>query len=163
MRGFLSAGAENPLIAGEERRAPVLGEARPHGDGCRAALPGQLASIGGMKVFHYPGCSTCKAALKWLDARGIEYERVHIVEHPPSVAQLDRARELSGQPLKKLFNTAGQSYRAGGFKDRLADMADEEALAALAADGMLVKRPLLLDEGRALIGFKQAEWKAALE
>ncbi len=115
-----------------------------------------------VKVFHYPNCSTCKAALKWLDARGIAYERVHIVESPPSVGQLKRARQLSGQPLKKLFNTAGQAYRAGGFKDKLAKMSDAEALAALAEDGMLIKRPLLLDKDRALIGFKETEWKAVL-
>ena len=115
-----------------------------------------------MKIFHYPNCSTCKQALKWLDARGIRHERVHIVEAPPSVSQLKRAQKLSGLPLKKLFNTAGQAYRSGGYKEKLAGMSDAEALAALAADGMLIKRPLLLGKDVALVGFKEAHWSEVL-
>lgn len=109
-------------------------------------------------VHHYPACSTCKKALKWLDAHGVEHERVHIVESPPSVAQLRQAQQWSGLPIAKLFNTSGVSYREGDFKSRLPTMSDDEAFAALAADGKLIKRPLLLGDGFALVGFREAEY-----
>lgn len=117
-----------------------------------------MAEAPRIEVFHYPKCSTCRKALKWLDEQGIEHTRVDIVEHPPSVAKLDEALKLAGAPLRKLFNVSGQSYREGGWKDKLATIDEAEALAALAADGKLIKRPLLLGPDVALIGFDASEW-----
>ena len=113
-------------------------------------------------VYQYPKCSTCRKALKWLDAREIDYRKVDVTEEPPSAATLKKAWKASGLPLRKLFNTSGQSYRKGGFKDRLPEMTDAEALAALAADGKLIKRPLVLGDGVALVGFDAPAWEAAL-
>lgn len=113
-------------------------------------------------VHHYPGCSTCKKALRWLREHGVEHEAVDISVSPPSAKRLQQIRKLADVPLKKLFNTAGRSYRDGGFKDRLADMSDKEAYAALAADGMLIKRPLVHGKDFALVGFREAEWAEAL-
>lgn len=114
------------------------------------------------KVFHYGGCSTCRKARRWLEAQGIEHELIDIVERPPSVAQLRRAKKLADVPVRKLFNTAGQSYRNGDFKTRLPNMSEADALAALAADGKLIKRPLLLGDGIALVGFRPDDWASAL-
>ena len=113
------------------------------------------------KVFHYPNCSTCKKARKWLDAHGVDYELVDIVQAPPSKRQLQSALELAELPLRKLFNTSGQSYRNGGFKEKLKTMSDTEALASLAADGKLIKRPLVVAKDFALVGFREDEWKRA--
>lgn len=112
--------------------------------------------------YHYPNCSTCKKAEKWLAAQGIDVRAVHLVEKTPSAATLKKIHKLSGQPVKKLFNTSGQSYRQGGFSDKLKDMSLDDALSALAADGMLIKRPLLVSKDRVLIGFKEAEWSETL-
>jgi arsenate reductase len=114
------------------------------------------------KLFHYPGCSTCKKARKWLDAHGIAVEAIDIVEHPPSRRQLETALRLSGLPVRKLFNTSGQSYREGGWRDRLPASTQAQALAALAADGKLIKRPLLLGDGFALVGFRESEYAERL-
>jgi arsenate reductase len=113
-----------------------------------------------LTVFHYPACSTCKKALKWLDAHGVEHERIHIVDSPPTVAQLQQALKLSGLPVAKLFNVSGGSYRDGDFKARLPGMTEDQALAALAADGKLIKRPLILGNGFALVGFREADYVA---
>ncbi|WP_428262219.1 arsenate reductase family protein [Haliangium sp.] len=113
-------------------------------------------------VYQYPKCGTCRKALAWLDARGIDYDRVDIVAAPPSRAVLARALALSGVPVRKLFNTSGQSYRQGGFKERVATMSEAEALTALAGDGKLIKRPLVIGEELALVGFREPEWAQAL-
>ncbi len=109
-------------------------------------------------MFHYPKCSTCRKALKWLDEHGIEHTRTDIVEHPPSKAKLDKVLKLAGVELRKLFNTSGQSYRGGGWKDKIATISKADALAALAADGKLIKRPLVLGDDFALIGFDAEQW-----
>ncbi len=113
-------------------------------------------------VYQYPACSTCRTALAWLTAKGIEHRKVDLVKAPPSAATLAQAAAAAGVPVKKLFNTSGESYRNGNYKDRLAAMSDAEAFAALAADGKLIKRPLVLGDGVALVGFREDEWASAL-
>ena len=113
-------------------------------------------------VYQYPNCSTCKKALRFLDEAGVDLKLKDIVVSPPSKAILTKALKLSGLPLKKLFNTAGKSYREGGFKDKLPTMNDDQALTALAKDGKLIKRPLALGDGFALVGFRENEWREAL-
>lgn len=113
-------------------------------------------------VYQYPSCSTCRKALKWLEARGVEHQKVDIVLAPPSATRLRTIKKLAGAPLRKLFNTAGQSYRQGNWKDRLPAISEADALAALAADGKLIKRPLVLGDDFALIGFREAEWSDRL-
>lgn len=109
------------------------------------------------KIYHYPNCSTCRKALKWLDAHGVGYDAVNIVTSPPTKGELQRALK-SGVPLKKLFNTSGQSYREGGWGQKLAGIGEPEALAALTADGKLIKRPFVLAGERTLVGFDEAAY-----
>jgi arsenate reductase len=111
------------------------------------------------KVYHYRNCSTCRRALKWLDARGVAYEAVDIVATPPRTEELERAVK-SGVPLKKLFNTSGQSYREGAWGQKLGQIGEAQALAALTADGKLIKRPFVLTGGRVLVGFDEATYAA---
>ena len=114
-------------------------------------------------VYHYPKCSTCRDALRWIDAHGIRHERVDIVETPPSLAQLRQALDRSGLPIARLFNTSGQSYRQGNYKERLPQMSRDEALAALAADGKLIKRPLVISPDVVLVGFDERQYGEALD
>ena len=99
-------------------------------------------------LYHYPRCSTCVKARKWLEAQGLEFKAIDLASAPPSKSELKVIHERSGRPIKALFNTSGQSYRGGGFKDRLPSMSDADKFEALAADGMLIKRPIALMEGR---------------
>ncbi len=112
-------------------------------------------------IYHYAGCSTCKKAIAWLTAQGLSPHKIDLFASPPDAATLESLWRRSGKPLDKLFNVSGQSYRDGGFKDRLAAMSDTAKLAALAADGKLVKRPLLDLGDKVLVGFNEPEWTAA--
>ena len=116
-----------------------------------------------MLFLEYPGCSTCQKAKKWLDAHNLSYTDRHIRDDRPTCEELKCWHSASGLPLKKFFNTSGQVYKALGLKDKLPDMSEEAQLQLLAGDGMLVKRPLLiLDSGRVLVGFKEADWASEL-
>lgn len=111
-----------------------------------------------MLFVEYPKCSTCKKAKKHLENLGIEFEDRHIVEENPTAEELKSWIEKSGYSVKKFFNTSGIKYREMGLKDKLAEMTDDEKIALLATDGMLVKRPILVDGDRILVGFKEKEW-----
>jgi arsenate reductase len=90
----------------------------------------------------------------------VEIDSVDIVARPPQKGELARAMKLAGVPVKKLFNTSGQSYRDGGFGERLPKMSESESLDALARDGKLVKRPLVIGRDYALVGFDEAAYRA---
>lgn len=115
-----------------------------------------------MQFICYPKCSTCQKARKWLEANHLEFTERHIVEENPSYEELKKWYAESGLPLKKFFNTSGMLYKEMQLKDKLPTMSEEEQLKLLATNGMLVKRPLIVNGNMILIGFKEAEWEKAL-
>lgn len=113
-------------------------------------------------VLCYAKCSTCQKALKWLEEKGISYESRPIKEENPTADELRVWHEKSGLPLKRFFNTSGLLYKEMGLKDKLQGMSEEEQLALLASDGMLVKRPILVSDKGVCPGFKESAWEEIL-
>lgn len=111
----------------------------------------------------YPKCTTCQKAKAFLDAKGVEYILRDIKLENPCRQELEQWYSLSGLPLKKFFNTNGLQYKALNLKEKLPAMSEEEQLKLLAADGMLVKRPILVGDDFVLVGFKQEQWEGALK
>ena len=116
-----------------------------------------------LKFICYPKCTTCQKARKWLEENNIEYEFRDIKLENPSLEELTAWHKLSGLTLRKFFNTSGLLYKSMELKTKLPNMTDEEMLALLATDGMLVKRPLAIGEDFVLVGFKEAEWVEKLK
>ena len=107
---------------------------------------------------EYPKCSTCRKAKKYLEENQVDFIDRHIVEERPTEDELTKWIQMSGFPVKKFFNTSGKLYKEMGLKDKLAQMPETDQIKLLASDGMLVKRPLIIEENRVLVGFKEAEW-----
>jgi arsenate reductase len=116
---------------------------------------------GSVRLYSYGPCGTCRKALAWLAEHGISAEVLDITRTPPSRLELEQAlAQLTSR--SRLFNTSGQRYRALGA-ERVAALDDAAALDALAADGMLIKRPFLITpEGKVITGFRPQEWQALL-
>ena len=115
-----------------------------------------------MLMLWYPKCTTCQKAKKWLGEKGLACEVRDIKLENPSAEELRQWWTASGLPLKPFFNTSGLQYKALGLKDKLPAMSEEEQIALLATDGMLVKRPILVGDGFVLTGFKLQEWEEKL-
>lgn len=111
-----------------------------------------------LQFIHYPRCTTCKKAQKWLDENNLSYEAINIVEQTPTKEQLESYWKASGLPLKKFFNTSGMKYKSLGLKDKLTTMTEDEQLELLATDGMLIKRPIVTDGQKVTLGFKEEEF-----
>lgn len=116
-----------------------------------------------IRVYCYSRCTTCKKALKWLEEKGIAHEVIDIKADHPDEQALRAYYEKSGLPLKRFFNTSGIPYREMGLAKKLPSMSEDDQLALLATDGMLVKRPLVVGEDFVLTGFKPEEWEARLK
>ena len=112
-----------------------------------------------MLFVHYPKCTTCQKAKKWLVEKEQEFKERDIKEENPTKEELKAWHQKSGLPLKKFFNTSGMIYRELGLKDKLADMTEEEQYELLSTDGMLVKRPILVTDTAVVTGFREKEWE----
>lgn len=115
-----------------------------------------------MLLYEYPPCSTCKKTKVWLDENHILYETRNIKAEPPTVSELKEYYQKSGLLLKRFFNTSGLVYKELELKDKLDNMSEEEQLELLSSNGMLVKRPMLIGEDFALVGFREKEWQEKL-
>ncbi len=115
-----------------------------------------------IKFICYPKCTTCQKAKKWLDDNGVEYELRDIKLNNPTLEELREWHKKSGLPLKKFFNTSGLLYKSLELKSKLPTMSEDEMLNLLSTDGMLVKRPLLVNDEFVLVGFKEDEWRGKL-
>ncbi len=115
-----------------------------------------------LQFICYPKCTTCQNAKNWLDSHNIPYTLRDIKEENPSAVELKNWHSKSGLPLKKFFNTSGLLYKSMELRTKLPEMEEAAQLSLLAADGMLVKRPLLIGDDFVLVGFREAEWNDTL-
>ncbi|WP_346940060.1 arsenate reductase family protein [uncultured Clostridium sp.] len=111
---------------------------------------------------QYPKCTTCIRAKKFLVENNIDFEDRHIVENNPTKEELALWLEQSGLEIKKFFNTSGKLYKEMSLKDKIKDMSKEEAIELLSTNGMLVKRPILIDGDKVLVGFKEDNYREFL-
>lgn len=103
-------------------------------------------------LIGYKKCSTCKNIEKLLEEKNISYDYREIDKDLLSVDELKKIKDLAEVDIFKLFNKSGIRYRELGLKDKKKDMTEEEIYELLSTDGMLVKRPILLKEGKAYVG-----------
>ena len=116
-----------------------------------------------LKIYEYKGCGTCRKALKWLEAKGIQYDKIPIRERPPAKTELKRMLKFYEGNLRRLFNTSGGDYKELNLKDKLPALSNTQAIDLLAGNGNLIKRPFVLTQNGGVIGFKEEEWAALLE
>ena len=117
-----------------------------------------------MKVLfiEYPKCSTCRKAKKWLTDNKIDFIDRNIFEQTPSKEELKEELNKSGIPTKKLFNTSGNVYKEMNLKDKINSLSEDEMLELLASNGMLIKRPLIIGDNFASVGFKEENYAQIL-
>ena len=115
-----------------------------------------------LTVYTYARCSTCRNAVKWLRSQEIQFVEKPIRETPPTERELRRMLALQEGQIRRLFNTSGEDYRAMNLAAKLAAMTEEKALALLAGNGRLIRRPFVLGRHVGLVGFKVDAWATSL-
>ncbi len=118
--------------------------------------------MSGLTIYTLASCDTCRKATKWLKGRGLGFVEKPIRETPPAPHELRAMLTAHGGDIRRLFNTAGEDFRAAGLGEKLPGLSVSAALALLAKNGRLVKRPFLIGPDVALVGWNEAAWTAAL-
>ncbi len=101
-------------------------------------------------LYHNPRCSKSRATKALLDERGVNYQTVLYLQHPPTTDELERIIAMLGLPgARALMRTGEEAYKELG----LADVDDEEALiVAMSEHPRLIQRPIVIHGNRAAIG-----------
>lgn len=116
-----------------------------------------------LTIYTLSNCDTCRKAVKWLRARGVEFKERAIRDTPPSATEVRAMLKAQDGDLKKVFNVAGGEFRALKLGEKLPQMSEAEAVKLLAGNGSLVKRPFLIGDGIELVGFRENEWAEKLK
>lgn len=112
-----------------------------------------------LKFYQLSSCTTCKKAAKFLNDNGVSFEPIHIVEHTPTAKEFKTIIDKTGVDVDKLFNRQGAKFKELELKEKLDTLSLDEKLELLASDGMLVKRPLAVNDSKITLGFKEEAYK----
>jgi Spx/MgsR family transcriptional regulator len=110
-------------------------------------------------VYGIPNCDTVKKARTWLETRGIAYAFHDYKKAGADSGQVARWVDAAG--LDKVLNRAGTTFRKLSDADK-AGIDGAKGVALMVAQPSLIKRPIVEHPGGLLVGFKEAEWAAAL-
>jgi arsenate reductase len=116
-----------------------------------------------VRIYEYAKCSTCRKALSFLDNHKIPYDKVPIVDTPPTKTELIKMLAIQGGNIKKLFNTSGELYREMKIGAKINSMSESDAIELLASNGKLIRRPFVLWADDGLVGFKEMNGKKHCE
>jgi arsenate reductase (glutaredoxin) len=111
-----------------------------------------------LQFYHYPNCSTCRNAQKWLSGHKKALNAVDVTLNPPSKTDLKNILGLSGKKINDLLNKNGEQYRLLNMKEKVKTLTEDHILELLSKNGRLIKRPLVTDGKKATIGFKEEEF-----
>ena len=113
-----------------------------------------------LQLYGIPNCDTVKKARKWLDANGIDYAFHDYKKEGADKANLERWADAVGWEV--LLNRRGTTFRK--LPDAEKEGIDRDrAIALMAAQPSLIKRPVVEHEAGLLVGFSQSAWEAALQ
>lgn len=114
-----------------------------------------------LNVYNYAKCDTCRKAVRFLHAHAVTFREIPIRETPPTPTELRSMWKARDGETRRLFNTSGRDYKEQGLAEKLPRLTAEEALAVLAGNGNLIKRPFVIGDGVHLVGFDETVWREA--
>ena len=100
-------------------------------------------------IWHNPRCSKSREALKLLEAEGVEPEVFRYLDEKPSSEQIKEVLKMMGVGPRDIMRTKEAAYRELGLKD-VDD--DEKLIEAMAENPKLIERPIVIKDGRAVLG-----------
>ena len=110
-------------------------------------------------LYGIPNCDTVKKARVWLDGKGVAY-----AFHDYKKAGADTGKLVAWCDAKgweAILNRAGTTFKKLPGADK-SDLTQAKAIALMLDQPSMVKRPVVEYPGGILVGFKEAEWDAAL-
>ncbi len=112
-----------------------------------------------IEFYGIPNCDTVKKARKWLEGKGVDYTFHDYKKEGADPARIKAWVDAAG--LDVVLNRRGTTFRKLAEADK-ADLDEAKAVRLMAEQPSLIKRPVIEHAGGVLVGFKEADWAAAL-
>ncbi|WP_239806343.1 ArsC family reductase [Croceicoccus hydrothermalis] len=113
----------------------------------------------GIVLYGIPNCDTVRKARKWMDGEGVPYRFHDYRKDGTDPERLAGWVRKAGRDT--LLNRRGTTWRK--LPDTAKDGIDDDGAVALMAEHpALIKRPVVEHAGGLMVGFDEAEWRAAL-
>jgi arsenate reductase (glutaredoxin) len=103
-----------------------------------------------VKIYHNPRCTKSRQTLQLLKDRGIEPEVIEYLKTPPSAAELADILEKLGIEPRALMRKQEVEYKTNGLDNSALDK--QALINGMAANPILIERPIVLANGKAAIG-----------
>ena len=100
-------------------------------------------------IYHNPRCSKSRAAMEYLEEHGIEAEVIKYMDAPPDAQTLHELLEMLGKKPRDLMRKHEKVFKEAGLDDPT--FTDEELIEAMAQCPSLIERPIVVNEGKAVI------------
>lgn len=103
-----------------------------------------------VRIFHNPRCSKSRAAMQLLESNGIKPEVIEYLKQPPSYQELAETLDLLGLEPRALMRTREKAYKENRLDDP--DLDRDELIKAMIEHPILIERPVVIHEGKAVVG-----------
>ena len=101
-------------------------------------------------IYHNPRCSKSRQTLDILRGKGIEPAVIEYLTNPPDAAVIASLLDMLGLEPRQLMRKGEAVYRELGLTDPTLDR--DALISAMAENPILIERPIVLANGKAVIG-----------
>lgn len=101
-------------------------------------------------LYHYSRCSKSRTALDLLESKGIQADIVHYLETPPSEAELEQLLNKLGCSARDIIRTGESEYQELGLDNP--ELTEQQLIAAMHQNPILIQRPILATNDKAVVG-----------
>jgi len=101
-------------------------------------------------IYHNPACSKCCQTMALLEENGCTPEVVEYLKTPPNKQQLLEILDLLGLEPRQLMRTHEAEYTELGLENL--SLSVDQLLDAMIANPKLIERPIVIKDGKAVIG-----------
>jgi arsenate reductase (glutaredoxin) len=103
-----------------------------------------------VKIFHNPRCSKSRQTMQLIESSGVTPEIVEYLKQPPGYDELADTLALLGLEPRELIRTHEKPYRENNLENP--DLSQEDLIRAMVKDPILIERPIVIHDGKAVIG-----------
>ncbi|MGY2645698.1 transcriptional regulator MgsR [Bacillus inaquosorum] len=105
--------------------------------------------------YSYPSCTSCRKTKHWLKAHQIEFNERHLFRETPTVEELKYILSLTTEGIDEILATRSQTFK--NLNLNIEEMTVNEVLELLVEKPKLLRRPILVDNKKLVIGYNPGE------
>lgn len=108
-----------------------------------------------LTFYSYPSCTSCRKTKHWLKANQINFTERHLFKETPTAEELKHILSLTTEGIDEILATRSQIFKK--LKLDFDELTVNELLEILHNEPKLLRRPLLIDGEKLVVGYNPSE------